>query len=188
MARFDNTIKKMQDITSDINKVASEKIKNVDEETALKIKTISDKTIDTITEASVKLKSEVDRISDEEELDKFLDRVEEKCNKAAAYAFAKFEEIAPSNNAEYIKIQEEESASKSTMEKFLENENVKNATNMAINLKNNVVDFINSEETQKTIYNVKKSALTIADKGLDAIIKVLDKTKDSLEKTNNNLK
>ena len=72
MNRFDTTIKKMQDIINDIKTVGDKKASGKDEETILKIKTVSDKTIDTINEASVKLKEVVNKISDEEELNKCL--------------------------------------------------------------------------------------------------------------------
>lgn len=179
MSRFDETIKKMQNITNEIKVNADKKIENADEETKAKIKAVSDKTIDTINEASVKLKNVVDQIDNEEELNKFLDRVEEKCTKAAKFAYSKFDEIVPEAQAEFIKIEDD---TKSTMEKFMDNENVKSAINMATKAKDSVVDFINSPETQKTIKNAKMTALNVADKGLDALIKILDKAKDSTEK------
>ena len=175
MNRFDTTIKKMQDIINDIKTVGDKKASGKDEETILKIKTVSDKTIDTINEASVKLKEVVNKISDEEELNKFLDRVEEKCKQAADYAFNKFDEIVPEEKNEYVKIDDEE---KSSMEKLLDNENVKNAAKIATDIKNDIVDFINKPETKKTINNIKYSALNIADKSLDALLKILDDKKD----------
>ena len=177
MSRFDTTIKKMQDIMSDIKKASDKKAEGKDEETVLKIKTISDKTIDTINEASVKLKEVVGKISDEKELDDFLSRVEDKCKQTADYALKKLDEIVPiEEKTEYVKINDVDD--KLPTEKLIENDNVKNAAKMATDIKDEIIDFINSPETQEKIKNVKLSALNVADKGLDAILKLLGEDKD----------
>ena len=177
MSRFDTTIKKMQDIMSDIKKASDKKAEGKDEETVLKIKTISDKTIDTINEASVKLKEVVGKISDEKELDDFLSRVEDKCKQTADYALKKLDEIVPvEEKTEYVKINDVDD--KLPTEKLIENDNVKNAAKMATDIKDEIIDFINSPETQEKIKNVKLSALNAADKGLDAILKLLGEDKD----------
>ena len=179
MNRFDETIKNMQDIVSDIKEVADRKLTNATQEEAVKIATISEKTIDTINEASVKLKNVVEQINNEEELNKFLDRVDEKCKQAADFAYKKFDEIKPGEDAEYVKIKDDNY--KSTMEKFVENQNVQGAIKMATNIKDSVVDFINKPETQKTIKDVKLTALNVADKGLDKMIDFLEKVKTKTE-------
>ena len=94
---------------------------------------------------------------------------------AADYAFNKFDEIVPEEKNEYVKIDDEE---KSSMEKLLDNENVKYGAKIATDIKNDIVDFINKPETKKTINNIKYSALNIADKSLDALLKILDDKKD----------
>ncbi len=178
MSRFDETIKNMQNIVSDIKAAADRKLANATEEEAVKIRTISEKTIDTIDEASVKLKNVVEQINNEEELNKFLDRVDEKCKQAAEFAYGKFDEIKPGEDAQYVKIDD---VGKSTMEKLVENENVQGAIKMATNIKDSVVDFINKPETQKTIKEAKLAALNVADKGLDKMISLLEKAKTKTE-------
>ena len=49
---------------------------------------------------------------------------------------------------------------------------------MATDIKDEIVDFINSPETQEKIKNVKMSALNAADKGLNVILKLLGEDKD----------
>ena len=183
MSRFDETIKNMQDIVSDIKDAADRKLSNATEEEAAKIATISEKTIDTINEASVKLKNVVDQIGNEEELNKFLNRVDEKCKQAADFAYKKFEEIKPGDEAEYVKIKDD--SYKSTMEKFVENQNVQGAIKMASDIKDSVVVFMNKPETQKTIKEVKLTALNVADKGLDKMIDLLEKVKTKTENKDN---
>lgn len=179
MARFDETIKKMQDIIDDIKKEASKKLENASEEEAVKINMIANKTIDTIEEASVKLKNVVKQINDEEELNSFLDRVDQKCKQAAAFAYSKFDEIKPDIDADFKK---NDAFTKSTMEKLAENENVQNAVKMANNMKDSIIEFINKPETQEKINVAKKSALNIIDKGLDVTIDLLEKIKKKLDK------
>ena len=90
MSRFDETIKNMQEIVGDIKDAANRKLQDANEDETLKIKTVAEKTISTIDEAGIKLRNVVEQIKDEDELNKFLDRVDEKCKQAANFAFSKF--------------------------------------------------------------------------------------------------
>ena len=50
MSRFDETIKNMQEIVCDIKDAANRKLQDANEDEALKIKTVAEKTIGTIDE------------------------------------------------------------------------------------------------------------------------------------------
>ena len=78
MSRFDETIKNMQEIAGDIKEAANRKLQDANEDETLKIKTVAEKTIGTIDEAGIRLRNVVEQIKDEDELNKFLDRVDEK--------------------------------------------------------------------------------------------------------------
>ena len=171
MSKFNETIKKMQNITDDIKKKANASISELDPETVEKIQTVASKTIDVINEAAFKLKDAVDEIEDEESLEAFLKRVDEKCEDAKKYAFSKIEELVPPTKEEYVRIDDD----KPVMDKILENENVAKAVNLAKNLKNTVVDFYNAPSTQKKINETKLAALNIANKGLELVRKTLEK-------------
>ncbi|MDO4499660.1 MAG: hypothetical protein Q4B60_00130 [Erysipelotrichaceae bacterium] len=174
MNKYDETIKKMQDITTEIAAKADRACFGQDEETVTKIKAVSTKTIDVINEAAIRLKDAIEKVSNEEELNRFLERVEEKCENAKNYAYAKFNELAP--DAEYVVIEEEDkTVSKSSMEKFMDNENVKQAAKMATNLKEDAIKFIKDPNTKKKVDDVALAALNVADKGLDFLLKFLDK-------------
>ena len=176
--RFDETIKLMQNITSEIKQRADEKVVGLDYESKTMVQTVAAKTIDVINEAAVKLNAAINKIDDEAELNNFLDRVESKCIEAKKYAFAKFDEVSPAELAEYVTIKDDEESETSTMEKLLDNDNIKNAANFIINIKDNVVNYINKPETKQMISKAKLAALGAADKGLDKLIQVLDKKKD----------
>lgn len=161
----------MQNITDDIKKKADASISELDPETVEKVQTVASKTIDVINEAAFKLKDAVDEIEDEESLEAFLKRVDEKCEDAKKYAFSKIEELVPPTQDEYVRIDND----KPVMDKILENENVAKAVNLAKNLKNTVVDFYNAPSTQKKINETKLAALNIANKGLELVRKTLEK-------------
>ena len=171
MSKFNETIKKMQNITDDIKKKADASISELDPETVEKVQTVASKTIDVINEAAFKLKDAVDEIEDEESLEAFLKRVDEKCEDAKKYAFSKIEELVPPTQDEYVRIDND----KPVMDKILENENVAKAVNLAKNLKNTVVDFYNAPSTQKKISETKLAALNIANKGFELVRKTLEK-------------
>lgn len=171
VSKFNETIKKMQDITNDIKKKADASISDLDHETAEKIQTVASKTIDVINEAAFKLKDAVDEIEDEQSLEAFLKRVDEKCEDAKKYAFAKIEELVPKKQEEFVRIDDE----KTIVDKILENEYVGKATTVAKNLKDTVVDFYKAPSTQKKINETKLAALNIANKGLELVRKTLEK-------------
>ena len=162
MSDFNQTIKIMQDITTSIKIKAEKKLDNVDPETAVKINAVANRTIDVINEAAVKLKDAIDEISDKDELEKFLNRVEQKCVEAKNYAFTKIDELAPS-------------VEQDSMEKYTNNENVENVKNSILRIKDSAVDFYNSPETQHRINEAKLAVLKATSKGLDLLKNALDK-------------
>ena len=180
MSRFDETIKKMQDITSAIKEKADSKLEGLDEETSAKIKTVSEKTIDVINEAAFKLKETVDKLENEEGLDDFLKRVEAKCEGARKYTYEKFDEICR-ESAVLKEDRMPKTEGKSTMERFMDNENVRSASRLIKNLKGNLIDFYRSPDTQLRINEAKLAALNIADKSLDILKKTVDKAKERKE-------
>lgn len=171
MNRFNETIKKMQSITDDIKKKADASISDLDPETVEKVQTVASKTIDVINEAAFKLKNAIDEIEDEKSLEEFLNRVDSKCLDAKKYAFAKIDELVPAPKDEFVRIDDD----KPVMDKFLENESVSKAVNLAKNLKDTVVDFYKAPSTQKKINETKLAALNIANKGLELVRKTLEK-------------
>ena len=204
MSRFDETIKTMQDITSEIKKVADDRVIGLDIDTTTKVRTVASKTIDVINEAAVRLKEAVGNIEDETELDCFLDRVEQKCQDAKKYAFEKFNEVASGGNnvevADFVKIDdvtenlvnkendldlkpETENESEPILDPDIElsiddGDDVANKLEDIINFissfKDNIIEYVNSPKTKEMISKAKLSALNAADKGLDLLIKVLD--------------
>ena len=105
-------------------------------------------------------------------MDEFLDRVEAKCDNARRYAYEKIEEIAPEEEDDvyYEK--------KSTMERFLDNDNVRGAAEFMVNLRDGIVDIYNSPKVQLKINEAKLTVLGAADKGLDIIKNALSKDKE----------
>jgi len=65
----------------------------------------------------------------------------------------------------------------STMENLLDNENIKQASDFIVSVKDNVVDFLQKPETRVVIGEIKLTALKVADKGLDLLIKAMDNKK-----------
>lgn len=64
-----------------------------------------------------------------------------------------------------------------SIEKILDNENVKNVVKFIIDTKNKAVEIYNLPETQEAINNTKLKIIDIAEKGLDTLKIVLEKDK-----------
>lgn len=170
MKNSEEMIKTMQEIAEQIKERAKEKTQNISEDKKNIIESVANRTINVMNEASKKLKEATIHISDEKELDAFLTRVECKCLDAKKFAFDKFEEIVPSIEADYIKIDEKENEVS-----FLDNENIKKVFNLIDDTKKNLLDFINKPENQKKYKEAKLLVLKTIDKGLDGLLKLLNK-------------
>ena len=167
MNKFDETIQKMEEITSEIKEKADSYSLNQNEDTILKIKLIAEKTIGVINEAASKLKESIKDITDENELNRFLERVGTKCAEAKEYTYRKFAEIVP------------EQAEDATYQKkdIINEDVVKEIGAFLEDKKKKVLKYLDKVDFQNILLKAELDFLTNVNKGLDEIIKQLNKDK-----------
>lgn len=168
--RLDKTIKNIDEIIATINKKTKDKLKALDEDQSNLVILISKRSIDVLEKTKVMLNEATIKIDDDKELNDFLDRVDAKCLETKVYFLNRLNEIKPVMDGKYTK-------HKSTMEGFLDNENIKNAAGLLLTAKDSVEDFINKPETKAAINKAKLKILDEADKGLNALLKLFDDNK-----------
>ena len=169
-SRIEKSLINIDEIIKEIDKKSKVKLKDLDENQSALVKEISKRTIDVLKQTKIMIKDVFNKTSDEDELNGFLDRVDSKCYETRSYCLKKLDEIKPIMDAKY-------KTNKNTMEGFLDNENIKNAVGLINVAKDAIVDFFDKPETKKTIDKVKYKILDEADKGLDKVLRALDKEK-----------
>ena len=201
MSRIDETISKMQEFIKGIEDETLKHIEDLDEEGRLQAKTLADKTITTINSSIEKLVNMKETISNEADLEDFLNRLETKCKDVADFTVSKIDEIRPivkkdiqdlksdlekdfddfKKDLVNIKIAakraigvEEKKQEKTTYDKLLDNEYVKNAIKFAKYTKDKAIEFYNDPKTQKAINEAKLETIHLAEKGLEKLKQILE--------------
>lgn len=170
MNKLEITLKDIDDLIDSIKTKTKNKLEGLDKDQSLLVKAIADNTIDVLNKTKEIVNKTSEKIMDTNQLNSFLDRIELQCLEAKTYCLNSLDQIRPIMNEQYIK-------HKSTMENFINNENVKNVSKLLNDTKDGVFDFVNKPDTKKTIKKIKMKILDGADKGLDALLKLLDDNK-----------
>ena len=188
MNKIENTINKMKDFIKEIEDETLKYSEKLSEEGKKQANELADKTISTINISIEKLNSMKETITDDTNLDEFLQRLEDKCKDVTEFTKVKINEITPNlkDDLTDIKLDIEKgfndlkedlikirSNPDSSLNKILENENVKNAAKVAKAFKDKAVDFYNDPKTQKAINNAKIKTVELAEKGLNGLKSIL---------------
>lgn len=200
MSRIDETNKQMEAFIQTIKAEALKHSVLLEEDGKNQVNEIANKTIDTINNSISKLVSMKESVSDDNQLEDFLNRLENKCKDVTDFTITKINEIKPikrvnladlqndleknfddfkkdleddSKEASTIKI--EDSNNDSYFDKFLENENVQSAIKLVNAAKEKAIEFYNDPKTQKAINEAKLKTIEIAEKGLDSLKTLLEK-------------
>lgn len=187
-----NKIEQIESYISYLKAIVSEKSADASEEEKKQIAAIAGKTLDVMNQTIDRVKSVRSQITNDQEYEQFLTRVLDKTTAVYRVTVQKIVAVKAAPKAEAPKektvleiVREEEK--KAGFEKIAENENIKPAANMAKLIKNSadpnsadslaarIVNFIDSKETRDAVNRISLSVLNAADKGLDALIKLLDK-------------
>jgi len=201
MSRIEDSIKKMQSFIDEIELTAIDKIRNVSDESRLQVEAISLKTVETIKNSIEKLNNMKDKVIEDQDLDDFLNRLEDKCKDVTTYTKQKIDEIVPVvkenladfkedlekgfdnikvndevKEAETIKeVKVEKDNSDDYIDKVINSENFKNIVMFLKETKDRAVELYNKPETQEAIDKAKVKIVEYAEKGLETLKVVLDR-------------
>lgn len=190
MSRIEESITKLQNYINDVEVKAKEQINNVEDDRKTQIEAVANKTISTIKNSIEKLESMKTQSFDENELEDFLNRLDEKCKDVCEYTKKKIEAIKPAVKVSLADLKDELDKgfdeikkdgeifcfkAEETYDKLKENENVKKAIELAKAAKEKAIEFYNKPETQEAINNAKLKIIDVAEKGLDTLKVILEK-------------
>ena len=190
MSRIDDTINKMNGYILEIEQEAIKHTEKLTEEGKTQVKELANRTIDTINSSIKKLNEMKNSVADENDLEDFLNRLEDKCKDVTDFTKDKINEIKPivNSNVEELKadlnntfdsfkkgFDEVKTKANPTINRILDNENVQNAIKAANTLKDKAVEFYNDPKTQKAINEAKLKTIELAEKGLDNLKVLLER-------------
>lgn len=194
MSRIDESIEKMNNYIDSIKTNALAKWKESDDTTKAQIEEIAKKTVDTINNSIEKLNKIKESVEENEELNDFLNKIEEKCNDVTEFTINKINNIKPivNKNLSFLKKDLENDFRKTksdinstvnkykvkvndTSKKLAGNEHIKNISNLLNELKDKAVKFYNDPKTQEFINEAKLKTIELAEKGLDKLKVILDR-------------
>lgn len=195
MANIKEAIYKLQNYVLEVETKAKEKSLSLSEEGKNQVKEIAEKTVSTINSSIVKLQDLSDSVMEESQLSEFLERLDNKCRDIVGFTIEKINEVKSEEVKKEVKEEEpeelvftvesddEKTSSKvsmnfsidETINKLLENPNIKNATEFAKKGVDKAIEFYNSEQTQEFINTMKIKTIDIAEKGLEGLKVLLDR-------------
>ena len=176
--QIDNLKEKASDVIED------ERVQNV-------LNTITTKTVDFLSDVKNKVSDLWEYYSDPEEVAKIVENIKVVSKNVYNVSLAKINEVKNNKNVqkavasaeEFLKATYDKTAdlAKSTFDKAMENDDIKNAFDTAVNsydkVKDVVTDYFEKPEVQDNIDKVKDATIDIAEKGVVALKKWLKSSK-----------
>ena len=199
-------IEKLEAYTKEVEEKAKVQMNKLDPEMSKQVEALAQKTNDTIKKSIDKLDDLKKTVSDEATVNDFLTKLDAKCGEIVDYTSKKIDEFKPKaesslddfiNNLdketkdtrESLKSQAEKTYKdvefklNDSYNRFLNNSTVQSASKMVKKGIDSAVDFYNSDETQEFINTMKIKTIDLAEKGLDGLKTILDRSDDKKEET-----
>lgn len=171
MSKIDETIKKMQDSIEDLENTVKEKADKLDDYAKEKTASLVEKTELAINSSIEKIKTVANDVKDEEKLNEFLDNVVVKSKEAIDYTKAKVEEFANTTPKQGVDKVYEDIVKE--FDKIKESDAIKKAVEFIKGVGDNVNEYLNKPEVKQAINKAKKTTISLAEKGVDGLKKVL---------------
>ncbi|MDO4940372.1 MAG: hypothetical protein Q4E33_01610 [Erysipelotrichaceae bacterium] len=182
MSKIDETIQKMQESIDDLENTVKQKTDRLNETAKERTAVLVEKTETAINSSIEKIKAVAEDVKDEEKLNEFLENVQVKSKEAVDYTKAKVEEFANTPPKQTVdKVYEDIAAE---FDKIKDSDVVKSVGEFFKGVSDNVTEYLNKPEVKEAINKAKKTTISIAEKGVDGLKKVLatDEVKEAKEK------
>lgn len=171
MSKIDETIQKMQESIDDLENTVKQKTDRLNEVAKERTAILVEKTESAISSSIEKIKAVAEDVKDEEKLNEFLDNVQAKSKEAIDYTKAKVEEFA--NNPPKQSVEKVYEDIVAEFDKVKESDIVKTVGQFIKGVGDNVTEYLNKPEVKEAINKAKKTTISIAEKGVDGLKKVL---------------
>lgn len=181
MEKINNAIKDIENYLSELETKYAEKVQPLDDETKQKAKSLLDKTKGIINSSIAKIESAVDDIKDDEKLDDLLAKVKAKSKEAVDFTLEKIDNLINNNKSSIDSVHDDIMAE---FDKLKENDTFKKTTILIKEGTAKINEFLEKPEVKNTIKKAKATTISLAEKGVQGLKRVLE-DKDTKEETNN---
>ena len=173
MSKFEETIREMEEMIKNIEKTAAEKMDLLDEDGKIKVKEIAERTNNAVKTAIEKVSEVKDSVTNDEELNAFLDKVKGKCKEAYDYTKGKIETTAAFRQVE-VNLNKTAEEIGAMFDKVMENDNIENAKKFVKDVGTKINEFIQKPEVQEAVEKLKDTTVAVAEKGIDLVKKAFE--------------
>ena len=172
MTKFEKTVKALKEDIADLEKSFNKATADLDEATKLKAREIVEKTEDTINRSIDKVSAVINDIKDEEKMNDLLDKVKAKAKEATDYAGERIDAII--NNNDGIDIDKLHDDIMAEFDKLKETDAFKKTTVLIKEGYDKINEFLDKPEVKQAINKAKTTTISIAEKGVEGLKKVLE--------------
>lgn len=177
MSNINETLDKMTETVDEIKDYAKEATQDKDPASKEKVEKLVNKAEKVITNAKEKVANAAASIKDDEQLNKFLNKVMIKVQEASDYTKMRISEIIP----EQEKVEKFEKEIQETFDKFTETEGVQTVVSTFQKLTDQVSAYLAKPEVRAKINKAKKVTLNAAEKGMEQLRKLLEVNEDEID-------
>lgn len=172
MNKFDATVKELKADIAELEKDFSKISKDLDDATKIKAKELIKKTENTINKSIDKVSAVIEDVQDEEKMNDLLDKIKAKAKEATDYTLEKINNLK--NSEEGTDIDQLHDDIMAEFEKIKETDTYKATKVLVKEGYNKINEFLAKPEVQEAIKKAKKTTISVAEKGVEGLKKVLE--------------
>lgn len=168
MTKFEDTMKEMQQNVEELGKYVAEKTKALnDSDVKAKAEDLVKKTQDAIGVSMKKVTEVIDKVTEDEKLDEFLDKIKAKSQEAVEFTKTKVDDLTKTNTVPTLEeLAKEISAN---FDKLKESDVVKNAADFLTDLGGKINEFMDKPEVKEAINKAKTTTISVAEAGVEGL-------------------
>lgn len=161
-------MKEMQQNVEELGKYVAEKTKALnDSDVKAKAEDLVKKTQDAIGVSMKKVTDVIDKVTEDEKLDEFLDKIKAKSQEAVDFTKTKVDELTKTNTVPTLEeLAKEISAN---FDKLKESDVVKNAADFLSDLGGKINEFMEKPEVKDAINKAKTTTISVAEAGVEGL-------------------
>ena len=172
MSKYDITIKELKDDINELEKEFKNRTKGLDKETIEAARTFVDRTEKVIEAVIDKTSAVIKELKDDEQLEELLDKLRARAQEAIDYALDKIDTVI--NSGPETEIDRLYNDIANEFDSLKDTEIYKTTSVLIKQGYDKINEFLDKPEVQDTISKAKKTTISLAEKGVAGLKKVLE--------------
>ena len=180
MNKYESTIKELKQDIKDLEKVFSKRTKGLDKETKKAARSFVDRTEKVIEAVIEKVGAVIKELKDDDQLEELLDKAKAKAKEAIDYTLDKIDTVI--NNGPETEIDRLYADVMAEFDSLKQSDIYKTTSVLIKEGYTKLNEFLDKPEVQDKIKKAKKTTISLAEKGVEGLKKVLDTDTPSKKK------